>query len=47
MENLEAFQTLLEIVTLILTISTEFPLLGILAAIGGLILLLKADNKSY
>ena len=33
MDNLEAFQTFLEVITLILTISSQYPLLGIISAL--------------
>ncbi|NEO71023.1 hypothetical protein [Moorena sp. SIO3H5] len=46
MNNLESFQTLLEIVLLVLTLSTESPLLGIAAAICALLYLLIDSDDS-
>lgn len=45
MENLDSFQSLLEILVLVLTLSTQSPLLAIAAAIGAICLLLNEDGN--
>lgn len=45
MDNLESFQTLLEILGLILTLSTQSPILGIAATLAAIFLLLREDNN--
>jgi hypothetical protein len=45
MDNLETFQTLLEIALLILTVSSQSPWLGIAAAIGALLCLFVDDES--
>lgn len=45
MDNLDSFQTLLEIFGLILTISTQSPILGIAAAIAAIFLVLREDYE--
>ena len=45
MDNLEAFQTLLEIIVLILTISLQYPSLGIIAVVAILFLLLTQNSN--
>jgi hypothetical protein len=45
MENLNSFQTLLEILLLVLTLSAQSPLLAIAAAICAIYLLLSEDNN--
>ncbi|NET03699.1 MAG: hypothetical protein F6K16_02965 [Symploca sp. SIO2B6] len=42
--NLENFQTLLEILLLVLTLSSQSPWLGIAAAIGALLYLFINDD---
>ena len=45
MDNLDSFQTLLEILGLILTLSTQSPILGIAAAVAAIFLLLREENE--
>ncbi len=44
MDNLEAFQTLLEIILLILSLASQSPILGIIAAMGIFILILTNQD---
>ncbi|MBE9118773.1 hypothetical protein IQ249_23065 [Lusitaniella coriacea LEGE 07157] len=44
MDNLESFQTLLEVMVLILTLFGQSPWLGIAAAVGVLVWLLVDDE---
>lgn len=46
MDNLDDFQTLLEILGIILTLSTQSPILGIAAAIAALFLILRENDDS-
>jgi hypothetical protein len=45
MENFDSLKTLLEILVLVLTLSTQSPLLAIAAAIGAIWLLLSEDGN--
>jgi hypothetical protein len=45
MDNLDQFHILLEIIVLVLTLSTQSPLLGIGAAIGFIIFLLSEEDR--
>ncbi|NEP14215.1 MAG: hypothetical protein F6K14_29280 [Symploca sp. SIO2C1] len=41
MNNLDSFKTLLEILVLVLTLSTQFPLLGLVTAVFAIYFLLS------
>jgi hypothetical protein len=45
MENFDSFKTLLEFIVLVLTLSTQSPLLAIAASICAICLLLSEDNN--
>lgn len=46
MDNFDSLQNLLEILVLVMTLSTHSPLLGIAAAIAAIVYLLNENRKN-
>lgn len=46
MNDIETFKILIEIISLVLSLSIQSPILGIIAGIGILLLLLVSEDKN-
>ncbi len=45
MNKLDSFKTLLEMLVLVLTLSTQYPILGLIAAVGAIYFLLTDETS--